>query len=206
MGKIRVLLADDHAIVRTGLASLLSRRADIEVVGEASDGSAAVSKAFRTNPDVIVMDLAMPKKNGIDATREIHAKLPDAKILILTSYGSSQEISNAFAAGASGAVNKSIPNAELITAIRRVAAGKRVVSPAIQHMLENNPPVQELSQRQLEILSSIARGLTNNQIALQFDISLESVKTHITRLFDKIGAANRSEAVNIALRMHLLKV
>ena len=206
MNKIRVLVADDHAIVRTGLVSLLSRRDGIEVVGEASDGASAVSKAIKTKPDVVVMDLVMPKKDGIDATREIHAKLPNAKILILTSYGTSQEISNAFGAGAFGAVNKSIPNAELVATIQRIASGRRVVSPAIQHMLENTPPLQELSPRQREILESITRGLSNSQIALQFDISFESVKTHITRIFEKIGASNRAEAIAIALKMHLLKV
>ena len=204
--KIRTLVADDHAIVRTGLVSLLSRAADIEVVGEASDGASAVAKASRLLPDVVVMDLVMPKKDGVAATAELHERHPEMKILILTSFGTSEDISKAFAAGASGALLKNVPNGEIVAAIRRIAAGKRVVSPDIELMLENDPPVPDLSPRQREILESITRGLTNAQIALQFDISPESAKTYIARLFEKLGASNRSEAVTIALRRHLLKI
>lgn len=206
MDKIKVLVADDHAIVRTGLVALLGRADDIEVVGEASDGNSAVAKALKLNPDVIVLDLVMPQKDGVAATAELHEKRPDMKILILTSFGTSEEISKALMSGAHGAILKSSPNAELVTAIRRVAAGKRAVSPEIENMLANDPPVPDLSPRQREILESITRGLTNNQIALQFDISPESVKTHIAKLFEKLGAATRSEAVSIALRRHLLKI
>ena len=206
MNRIKVLVADDHAIVRTGLVSLLSRAADIEVAGEASDGASAVAKASRLLPDVVVMDLVMPKKDGVAVTAELHKRHPEMKILILTSFGNSEDISKAFAAGASGALLKNVPNGEIVAAIRRIAAGKRVVSPDIELMLENDPPVPDLSPRQREILESITRGLTNAQIALQFDISPESVKTYIARLFEKLGAASRSEAVSIALRRHLLKI
>ncbi len=206
MDRIRVLVADDHAIVRTGLVALLGRAADIEVVGEASDGKAAVAKALKLNPDVAVLDLVMPLMDGVAATAEIHAQRPGVKILILTSFGTSEEISKAFAAGAHGAILKSIPNSEVVAAIRRIAAGRRVVSPEIENMLANDPPMPELSSRQRDILESITRGLTNNQIAMQLDISPESVKTHIAKLFEKLGAANRSEAASIALRKHLLKI
>lgn len=206
MNRIKVLVADDHAIVRTGLVSLLSRAADIEVVGEASDGASAVAKASRLLPDVVVMDLVMPKKDGVAATAELHKRHPEMKILILTSFGNSEDISKAFAAGASGALLKNVPNGEIVAAIRRIAAGRRAVSPDIELMLENDPPVPDLSPRQREILESITRGLTNAQIALQFDISPESVKTYIARLFDKLGASNRSEAITIAIRRHLLKI
>ena len=206
MNRIKVLVADDHAIVRTGLVSLLSRAADIEVAGEASDGASAVAKASRLLPDVVVMDLVMPKKDGVAATAELHKRHPEMKILILTSFGNSEDISKAFAAGASGALLKNVPNGEIVAAIRRIAAGRRAVSPDIELMLENDPPVPDLSPRQREILESITRGLTNAQIALQFDISPESVKTYIARLFDKLGASNRSEAITIAIRRHLLKI
>ncbi len=204
--KIRVLVADDHAIVRTGLVTLLGRAADIEVVGEANDGNDAVAKAMKLNPDVVVLDLVMPRKDGVAATAELHAKRPDMKILILTSFGTSEEITKAFSAGAHGAILKSCPNAELIESIRNIVAGKRVVAPEIENMLANDPPMPDLSPRQREILESITRGLTNNQIAMQFDISPESIKTHINKLFKKLGAASRSEAVSIALRKHLLKI
>ena len=206
MGEIKVLIADDHAIVRMGLVSLLDRAEGLEVGGEAGNGAEAVAKALKLNPDVAVIDLVMPKMDGIAATVELHTKMPKVKVLILTSFGTSEEVSKALAAGACGVVLKSAANAELIAAIRRIAAGKRVISQEIEHMLANDPPVQKLSPRQREILESITRGLTNNQIAMQFDISPESVKTHIAKLFEKIGAANRSEAVSIAMRRHLLKI
>ena len=206
MGKIRILVADDHAIVRVGLVTLLGRVPDFEIVGEAGNGAIAVSKALKLVPDVVVLDLVMPKMDGVEATATLHEKLPDTKVLILTSFGTSEDLSRALNAGAVGAILKNAANSELVSAIRRVAAGKRTVSPEIENMLANDPPVPELSPRQRDILESITRGLTNNQIALQFEISPESVKTHIAKLFEKIGAASRSEAVSIALRKHLLKI
>lgn len=206
MNKIRILIVDDHAIVRTGLAALLGSIPDFEIVGEASNGSIAVSKAIKLNPDVIVMDLVMPKMGGVEATTEILSKLPDTRILILTSFGTSEELSRVFSAGATGAILKNTANSALVSSIRRIAKGNRVVSPEIENMLANEPPIPELSSRQRDILESLTRGLTNNEIAMQFDISPESVKTHIAKLFEKIGAGNRSEAVSIALRKHLLKL
>ena len=206
MGKIRILVADDHAIVRVGLVTLLGRVPDFEIVGEASNGAVAVSKSLKLAPDVVVLDLVMPKMDGVAATAALHEKLPNAKVLILTSFGTSEDISRALNAGAVGAILKNAANSELVSAIRRVAAGKRTVSPEIENMLANDPPVPELSPRQRDILESIMRGLTNNQIAMQFEISPESVKTHIAKLFEKIGAASRSEAVSIALRKQLLKI
>ena len=203
---IRVLIADDHAIVRMGMAALLARAPDMEVVGEASNGSAAVAKTLKLAPDVVVLDLMMPKKDGVAATAELHEKAPNVKVLILTTFGTSEEISKALEAGASGAILKSSSNSELVAAIRKVSAGKSAVSPDIEHMLENDPPMQELSPRQRNILEYISRGFTNAQIAACFGISPESVKTHVARLFDKIGAASRSEAASIALRKHLLKI
>ena len=206
MGKIKILVADDHAIVRVGLVTLLGRVPDFEIVGEAGNGAVAVSKALKLVPDVVVLDLVMPKMDGVEATAALHEKLPDTKVLILTSFGTSEDLSRALNAGAVGAILKNAANSELVSAIRRVAAGKRTVSPEIENMLANDPPVPELSPRQRDILESITRGLTNNQIAMQFEISPESVKTHIAKLFEKIGAASRSEAVSIALRKHLLKI
>ena len=206
MGKIRILVADDHAIVRVGLVTLLGRVPDFEIVGEAGNGAVAVSKALKLAPDVVVLDLVMPKMDGVEATTVLHEKLPDTKVLILTSFGTSEDLSRALNAGAAGAILKNAANSELVSTIRRVAAGKRTISPEIENMLANDPPVPELSPRQRDILESITRGLTNNQIAMQFEISPESVKTHIAKLFEKIGAASRSEAVSIALRKHLLKI
>lgn len=206
MNKIKVLIADDHAIVRTGLASLLGTKKDIEVVGEARNGNEAVTKAQRLKPDVVIMDLVMPQKGGVAATMELREKLPSCKVLILTTFAISDDIARALDCGATGAIMKSVSNADLIAAIRSTAEGKRIVSPDITQMIAEDPPLPNLSGRQLQILESIARGLTNEEIARQFAISPDSVKTHITRLMSKIGAANRTEAVSIAQRKQLLKI
>ena len=205
MKKIRILIADDHAIVRTGLASLLGRKPDLEVVGEAEDGEAAVAETLRLKPDVVVMDLLMPRTNGAEATAAIHARQPETKILILTSYGDANDIRVALGNGATSAAVKSLPNADLVDVIRATAAGTRFLSPEVAQLLATDEPIADLSPRQRQILESIARGLSNAQIALLLGISPESVKTHVANLFGKIGAANRSEAVAIALRAHLLR-
>ena len=203
--KIRVLIADDHAMVRMGLASLLGTEPDIEVVGEAEDGADAVEKAVAVRPDVVVMDLVMPKKDGVAATAELREKLPTAKCLILTSFGTSEELKSALEAGAAGILLKSTANGKLVSAIRKVATGKSIIADDVEQLIGEGPSLPELSPRQREILESLTRGLSNNEIAVQLDISAESVKTHITKLFEKLGAANRTEAVAIALEKHLLK-
>jgi len=204
-GKIRVLIADDHAMVRMGLASLLGTEADIEVVGEADDGEVAVRKALTLKPDVVVMDLMMPKKDGSTATAEIRELMPDTKILLLTSFGTADGVAHALAAGATGALMKNADFSELVTSIRTIAEGGRAVSPDIEHFIEEDPPVQKLTPRQMDILASVVRGLTNDDIARQFSIQRSSVKDHLTAIFAKLGAANRSEAIAIALRKQLIK-
>ena len=206
MARIRVLIADDHSVVRMGISALLSAEDDIDVVGEAKNGEEAVRNVLKLSPDVVIMDLIMPKKDGVAATAEIHAKCPQVKVLILTSFSTSDGIAGALAAGASGAVMKSAENDSLVSAIRAVHAGKRVIPAGIRRLLAEDPPVPELSQRQREILASITRGLSNDDIAQQLGIGKASVKTHVLTLFQKLGAANRAEAVTIALRKHLLKI
>lgn len=206
MESIRILIADDHAIVRMGLATLLGAQAGFEIIGEAANGEIAVAKALKLNPDVVIMDLAMPRKDGVAATAELHEKLPACRCLILTSFGTADELRQALAAGAAGILLKSSANAKLVAALRKVAAGKTVLADDVGQLLSEDEAVPDLSPRQREILSSVTRGLSNAQIALQLDISPESVKTHMTKLFAKIGAANRAEAVAIALRKHLLKI
>jgi len=206
MHAIRILVADDHAIVRMGLATLLGAQEGFEVVGEAANGEQAVTRALKLKPDVVVMDLVMPKKDGVAATAELHEKLPTAKCLILTSFGTADEMQAALQAGAAGILLKSTANGKLISTIRKLATGKTVVADDVEQLLSEEQPIPDLSPRQREILESITRGLSNAQIALQLDISAESVKTHMTKLFTKLGAANRTEAVAIALRKHLLKI
>ena len=203
--QLRILLADDHAIVRTGLSFLLGEKEGFIVVGKASDGKEAVAKAVELKPDVVVMDLMMPVVDGATATSHIHDQLPETKVLILTSFGMANDLAKALANGAAGALLKNSANSELVNAIRAVMEGRRAVSPDIELILTSEPPIPDLSARQMQILDSIARGLSNEQIAAQYNLSLSSVKTHIEKLLAKIGAANRAEAAGIALRRHLLK-
>ena len=206
MKKIRVLVADDHAIVRMGLIALLAIDGDIEVVGEAEDGKEAVKLAESTKPDVVIMDIMMPVMDGIDATAEIVKRVPGAKVLVLTTSNSSDDYSRALAAGARGIVVKRAANMELLSSIRKVADEKTVMSPETRRLMQEDPPAPKFTDRQLGIIHSMMRGLTNHEIATQFNITPDCVKAHIKRVCNKIGAANRTEAVVIAIRKHLLKI
>lgn len=204
MEPIKVMVVDDHAIVRMGLAALFETQADLVFVGAAEDGAEAVRKAKRLNPDVIVMDLMMPVMDGVTATREIVAENPSAKVIVLTTSTSSEEITRALEAGAAGAILKSEANRKLLSVLRAVARGDKSVSPEVTETLSKNPPAERLSARQFEILQSLARGLTNAEIAVELGISADSVKEYVNYLCQKLGAANRTEAVSLAYRKHLL--
>ena len=206
MNKIKVLVADDHAIIRIGLKSVLDYETDIEVVGEAKNGIEAVQEAERTQPDVIIMDLVMPRKDGVSATREIHDRLPDTKILILTTFGTSDGIAHALEEGASGAMMKTADDEKIVSAIRRIARGETYISPDIRRQLEENPPVPKLSPRQMEVLSKIANGKSNKEIAAELGIRIDSVEDIANALYAKLSVSNRAEAVDIAHRKHLLKI
>ena len=206
MEKIRVLVADDHAIVRMGLVALLATEQDILVVDEAEDGREAVKKAVSNKPDVVIMDIMMPILDGIAATAEIIKRAPGVKVLILTTSSSSDDYSRALAAGAHGIVVKRAANMELLSALRKVASEKKVISPEARRLMQEDPPIPKLTDRQLGIIHSMMRGLTNREIATQFNITPNCVKAHIKRVCNKIGAANRTEAVAIAMRKHLLKI
>ena len=203
--KVRVLIADDHSVVRMGLASLLGTAKNVEVVGEAINGDEAVRKTLKLMPDVVAMDLVMPRKDGVAATEEILAAAPETKVLILTTFGTSDDITRALKAGATGAIMKSATNRELLAAVQSVAQGRRFVSAEVEGILANDPPIPELSQRQHEIIESIARGLTNKEIAAALDISLESVKSHVKVILEKLEASSRTEAATIAQRKNLLR-
>ena len=203
--KIKVLIADDHTIVRAGLTALLGTEKDIEVVGEAKNGAEAVSNAVALHPDIVIMDLMMPKMDGVEATKELLRKAPSAKTILLTTYGTSDGIAHALRAGARGAVLKNADNSELAKAIRIVAQGGDYISPDIRQQLAADPPVPDLTSRQSEILESMVRGLTDRDIAQQLGLSPESVSEHVGAIRQKIGAANRTEAVAIAMRKYLLK-
>ena len=203
--KIRILIADDHKIVRVGLSALIAHESDMIVVGEAEDGLQVLDCAGRLNPDVVIMDLMMPIMDGEKATAELKKQYPDIKVIILTSYSTTDGIANALEAGATGALLKTTDDSILFSAIRTVAAGQKFISDGIAQLLATDPPAQKLSPRQLEVLNSMTRGLTNREIALQLGIGEARVEEHVNAIFSKINAANRAEAVAIALRKHLLK-
>ena len=204
--KIKVLIADDHTIVRAGLAALLGTEKDLEIVGQAKNGIEAVQETARLHPDVVIMDLMMPKKDGVEATAEIVAKSPNSKVILLTTFGTSDGIAHALRNGAKGAILKNADNAQLATAIRKVAKGGEFISPEVRQQLAVDPPIPELTPRQKEILAAMTRGFTDRDIARQLGIRQDGVNDHVSTILRKIGAANRTEAVAIALRKHLLKI
>ena len=204
--KLKIIIADDHAILRVGLSTLLNTFDDFSVVDEAENGMATLRKVQKHNPDIVILDLMMPDMDGVEVTGRLVKMNPNTRILILTTFGTSDGISRALRAGALGAILKNAEIEELTTAIRTVAGGNRYVSRELKRIMTEDPPVQELTPRQLQILDSLVRGLTSVDIATQLDISADMVREHTSALFKRLGAANRAEAVAIALRKHLLKV
>ncbi|MBO5940913.1 MAG: response regulator transcription factor, partial [Kiritimatiellae bacterium] len=189
-----------------GLASLLSSEPGLEIVGEAEDGGSGIRLAAELKPDVIIMDLIMPGMDGVETTRQIMTELGDMNILILTTFGTADGIAYALESGARGAILKNASLDELVSAVRAVAEGKTSVSPEIEQILSETPPVPKLSPRQSEVLESVARGLSNEDISKQLGISVARVRDHLSALFAKMGTANRAETVATALRKHLLKI
>ena len=200
---IRILIADDHAMVRDGLATIIGFEKDFEVVGEAVDGTSAVKKAKSLSPDLVLMDLMMPGMGGTEATAEILKARPETKVLVLTSFGSAAELTDVFGNGAAGAITKTMSGEALVKAIRDVMSGKRVVAPEIETALKDSALIG-LSPRQKQMVDSLTRGLTNKDISRQFGISLATVKLHLSEVFRKLDVANRSEAVSVALKRRLL--
>ena len=204
--KIKILIADDHAVVRAGLATLLGTEGDIEVVALAKNGRECVAKAVETQPDVVIMDLRMPEMDGVAATAELQRRLPSAKVLVLTSYGEADGVAHALECGAAGAITKTAEDAEIVSVVRRIASSENFVSPEIKKMLHDDPPVPKLTPRQREILGYMVRGLTNRDIAKILSIREDTVEEHINILLSKINATNRTEAVSIALRKQLVNL
>jgi NarL family two-component system response regulator LiaR len=214
--KIRVLLVDDHALVRQGLAMFIEMQPDMEVAGEGSNGIEAVEMAVTVAPDVILLDLVMPGMNGVEATRRILESNPGAHILILTSFGDDDQVFPAIRAGAQGYLLKDIQPTDLVKAIRETAQGKAQLHPDIARRLmeavssdqlphsskltTRPKDLEGLTERELEVLEQIARGLTNREIAEKMVISEKTVKTHVSNLLDKLGLEDRTRAAIWALK------
>lgn len=217
--KIRVLIVDDHAVVRQGLRMFIEMQADMEVVGEGSNGRQAVELASRLRPDVILLDVIMPQMDGVEATRRIMASRPDARVLILTSFGDDDKVFPAIRAGAQGYLLKDIQPGDLVEAIRQIARGKAQLHPDIAQRLmavvtgETHAQEKEtasfskaleiLTEREREVLEFIARGMNNREIAGQMVISEKTVKTHVSNILNKLGLEDRTRAAIWALKRGL---
>ena len=202
--KTRILLVDDHLVVRMGLALMISRQSDMELAGEAENGEEAVRLARELRPDIVIMDLQMPVMDGATATQKIRAENSAAKILILTTFGATADAARALDAGALGAISKDSAQDRLLEAIRATAAGKSVIDDDIRASADTFRTVPKLSARQIEILNYASRGLENAEIARLLGISADGVKKHLKLIYAALGVASRAEASSLALRLGLI--
>lgn len=207
MSAIRLLIVDDHPILRAGLLGLLASQPDFTVVGEAANGVEAIALAKHAAPDVVLIDLHMPVMDGVAAIREMRAEAPELHVLVFTTYDSDADILRAVEAGATGYLLKEAPREELFAAIRATARGRSVLSPTVASRLvrrTRDPAERALSARELEVLRHVARGTSNKLIALALAISEATVKTHLLHAFAKLGVDDRTAAVTTALERGIL--
>ncbi|MFI5378553.1 MAG: response regulator [Tepidisphaerales bacterium] len=203
---IRVLCADDHPLVRKGIASILENEADMQLVAEAGNGRDAVAQFRQHRPDVTLMDLRMPEMDGVAAVRAIRQEFPDARIIALTSYDGDQEIHRALDAGVRGYLLKEMVHTEVLRAIRIVHSGKRLVPEAVAQRLGEHHPQAALTPREIEVLSLVAEGLSNQEIGTRLGTAGGTVKMHIQNILGKLGAADRTHAVTIAIHRGILRL
>jgi DNA-binding NarL/FixJ family response regulator len=209
MQPIRVLLVDDHPVVRAGIEGILNSQADIEVVGEASDGLEAIRLNRTLQPDVILMDLQMPAMDGVTAIKAIREQANPPHILVLTTYDTDVDIVQAIQAGATGYLLKDTPREDFFAAVRQVAKGESVLTPVVASRLMARmraPAEEQLSERELEVLTLVAQGHSNQDIAKQLHISAATVKTHLIHIYGKLGVSDRTAAVTTALEKGILRL
>jgi DNA-binding NarL/FixJ family response regulator len=201
-----VLVVDDHALFRTGVANIINQEPDLRVVAEAANGAEAVEAYERVQPDVILLDLRMPVMEGVEAVRRIRERDPRARVIVLTTYDTDEEISRALKAGAKAYVLKDISADDLVGCIRDVLAGKTYIAPAAAAKLAEGVTRVQLTPRELSTLRLMADGKANKEIANELGISDRTVKTHLGHLFEKLGVASRTEAIKVATRRGLVRL
>jgi DNA-binding NarL/FixJ family response regulator len=204
--KIRIMVIDDHHIVRRGLVALINMESDMTVIAEGADGREAVDLFRQHQPDVVLMDLRLPVLGGADATRSIREEFPVARIIAVTTYDGDEDIYRALQAGACGYILKDMFSEELLSAIRAAHAGRRWVPPVVAERLAARIGSPELTARELEVLELVARANSNREIAAALSISEATVKTHINNILGKLGVTDRSKAVKIALQRGLIHI
>lgn len=205
-GPIRVLCVEDHPLVRKGIASMLANETDIELVAEADNGRDAVQLFRRLQPDVVLMDLRMRDLDGIETTRAIRDEFPNARVIALTSFGGDQDIYRALEAGVRGYLLKETAHTEVVDAIRRVHAGKRLMPQDVAERLSEYFPQVLLTSRETRVLELVAKGLGNREIAQELGTASGTVKMHVQNVLDKLGASDRTHAVTIAIRRGILHI
>ena len=201
---ISVLIVDDHPLFRSGVSSLLGSQTDMRIVGEASDGLEALALFRQHRPDVTLMDLQMPRMDGVEAIEAIRAEFPNARIIVLTTYKGDAQALRALKAGASGYLLKSLLHKELVETIRVVVAGRRVIPPEIAAEIAGHAGDETLSEREIEVLRSVARGNSNKRVAEELGITEETVKAHLRQILAKLAANDRTHAVTIAIKRGII--
>ena len=214
MDAIRIVIVDDHPVVREGIGAMLKREPDFKIVGEASNGLEAIEKVRELSPDVVLMDLRMPELDGVEAITRIKAENQDVKFIILTTYSDDEYIFRGIAAGARAYLLKDAPREELFRAIRTISKGESLIQPVVASRLldrlaelsKKTPASETLSEREIEVLQLMAKGVSNKDIADQLSITQSTVKTHITSIFQKLNVTSRTEAVTTALKKGIIQL
>lgn len=206
MKPTRILLVDDHYVVRMGLRAIIEMEPGLALVGEAENGSIAVELFRRHQPDVVLMDLRMPGMDGIKATCLIRAEFPQARVIMLTTYDGHEDIHRALSAGAQGYVLKNAPGEDLVRAIQTVCAGQRYLPLVVQRRLKERPPCSDLSQRELEVMQLVVKGLSNKELADQLNITEHTAKSHLKNILGKLNVRDRTEAATLALQQGIVRL